>query len=455
MAAQKEIIQIEAASSKAAKLVKLGEKLANSERFHLFSRLYDSYEYQQFAILLVSIVRNRESDDSLILEEFLNRKKTSKKSNVVESWLLQLIEAVVCAFRSRWPESVNLFTEALLTYSDPKTSLSHLFAIVHTQWIRDGLVSASLNSPSTNDLLFGVFNGINRPPTELKYEDNLMATPTLTILRKSDKVMWKRFGGENNRPEEAIYYYIDLANASNSYTSMIALYSSALLWTIHVLKSGKKTRAEFFAYRMLLRKLCMIIYVLADRDAPASRIYAYRIICSAIVIAARLSKPLWSKSDKTLMSQDEIDVLDACINAFHGLSSIMPLVSIPASLSYDVVYTVVMSQKAFNFSLNYLLENDKDILANDLSLISRNSVNYFVFEGRLREWFSKPDDIKEDDEDEDEKDRSGNDDEDKSSEMAENLPIDSGNLPKSISEFYTQESRLICIMKTIYANVSI
>lgn len=341
----------------------------------------------------------------------------------------------------------------MLTYSDPKTSLSHLFAIVHTQWIRDGLVSASLNSPSTNDLLFGVFNGINRPPTELKYDDNLMATPTLTILRKSDKVMWKRFG--NNRPEEAIYYYIDLANASNSYTSMIALYSSALLWTIHVLKSGKKTRAEFFAYRMLLRKLCMIIYVLADRDAPASRIYAYRIICSAIVSAARLTKALGPKSDKTLMSQDETDVLDACINAFLGLSSIMPLVSIPASLSYDVVYTVVMSQKAFNFSLNYLLENDKDILANDLSLISRNSVNYFVFEGRLREWFSKPDDIKEDDEDEDEKDSSGNVDEDKSSEMAENLPIDSGNLPKSISEFYTQESRLICIMKTIYANVSI
>lgn len=79
LAAQKEIIQIEAATNKAAKLVQLGEKLANSERFHLFSRLYDSYEYQQFAVLLVSIVRNREPDDSLILEEFLNGKKHHKK----------------------------------------------------------------------------------------------------------------------------------------------------------------------------------------------------------------------------------------------------------------------------------------------------------------------------------------------------------------------------------------
>ena len=450
--------QNEDASNIAAKAARLKEKLANTDRFRLFSQLYDRYEYKQFALLLVSIVRNREADDFLILDEFLNRNKeksaernsTSGKLSVVELWLLRLIEAVVCAFRSRWPQSSKLFTEALLTYSDSTSSLAPLFSIVHTPWIRDGLVAASLLSPSDDNrdhLLFGILNDQidenRRPPIDLKYENNLMETPILTIMRRSDKVMWKCFA---NKPNEAIFYYIDLANQADSLRSVIALYSCAVLWTIHVLNCWTKTRAEFYAYRILLRKLCVILYVLGDRSAPASRIYAFRIICSALVSAARITKTSWQNGN-ALMSQDEVDILDMCINEILDLSSIMPLISVSASLSYDVVYTSLICQKAFNFCLSYLLEDNTDMLNSNLSLISRNYVHYFVFEGRLRGWFSKDDDNKESD---DEKK------EDNVIHTNENIvPIELRHLPKTISEFYIQESRLICISKTIQSYVSI
>ena len=114
-------------------------------------------------------------------------------------------------------------------------------------------------------------------------------------------------------------------------------------------------------------------------------------ICSAIVSAARLAKA--SPSDVTLISKDEIEILDLCINTILGLSSIMPLIAVPVGLSIDTVYKVVVSQKAFNFSLNYLIENDTN---SNISLISRDSLHYFAFEGRLKEWFSKEDDIKDD-----------------------------------------------------------
>lgn len=458
MATQKDIVQIEATLSQEAKTAKFREELANTDRFHLFSKLYTHYDYQQFALLLVSLVGNRDADnDSLILDEFLkiNKSKSSQQNNM-QVWLLRLIEAVVCAFQSRWQESVCLFTEALLTFSDSTASLPHLFSIIHTPWIRDGLVSVLLISPTNstkNHLLFDCLNDQieqNSPPTELKYEKNLIATPTLAMMRKSDKVMWKRF---SKKPEEAIYYYIDLAHAANSFTGMISLYSCAVLWTIHVLNCPGITRAEFNAYRKLLLKLCMIIYISADRDVPVSRIQAYRMICSAIVSAARLAKA--SPSDVTVMSKDEIEILDSCTNAILGLVSIMPLIAVPVGLSIDTVYKVVVIQKAFNFSLNYLIENDTK---SDISLISRDSLHYYEFEGRLKEWFSKEDDIKDDqdmgeDENVDENNSEIDIDE---SDLNEIEQIEySEHLPTTISEFYTQESRLNCILKTIDSNVSL
>lgn len=452
LATQKDIVQTEAALSQEVKAARLREKLANTERFHLFSKLYTSYEYQQFALLLVSLVRNIDADDSLILDEFLKiNKSKSSQQNIIQLWLLRLIESVVCAFQSRWQESVSLLTEALVKFSDSTASLPHLFSIVHTPWIRDGLVSASLISPiltnlTKNHFLFDCLNDQieqNRPPTELKYEKNLTATPTLAMMRKSDKVMWKRF---SKKPEEAIYYYIDLAHAANSFTGMISLYSCAVLWTIHVLNCPEITRAAFNAYRKLLRKLCMIIYISADRDIPASRSQAYRLICSAIVSAARLAKA--SPSDVTLISKDEIEILESCINANLGLISIMPLIAVPVGLSLDTVYNVVVGQKAFNYSLNYLIENDTK---SDISLISRDSLHYFAFEGRLKEWFSKEDDIKDN---QDMEEDSETDIDETDLDEIEQIEY-SEHLPTTISEFYTQESRLDCILKTIDYNVSL
>ena len=302
-------------------------KTKNEHFFSLCMMQFKNYQYQTLLDFFKHACVSQNGTQLFTIELFMNEVSTdSASTNPKTEFLLHIGQGLVHLFNNKPYEANCEFKKALCNADN--TEMEYLLELISTNWTRELLIhrvfeelsSYSFDYSSHNDTLI-LGKSLFSLPNEPKYNNRLRTRPDLSMLKKSDKVMYKTF---NSNPLEAVLYYIDLGLASSSMNCMISCFISALHWNIFLLETTK-TRIKFLAGRKVLKMIVLLIYELISKfSTPSVQLEAYKVIFSSLERSARLALSkfgLKNTSDKI-----ELEIIRTCMCQLLDLAIINPVI---------------------------------------------------------------------------------------------------------------------------------
>ncbi|UJR17644.1 hypothetical protein I4U23_004540 [Adineta vaga] len=315
-----------------------------------------------------------------ILCEYFNERTIANASDEFRA-KMWLITGIRDKLQNQYVNAVGCFQKALACYPSDETNTALVLLLQDAEFTATLLVELLLSLNEMNlDTLAGFGCDIEPPPTTFIKDNCLRASANSTFIRRYERAVLEQRNGSSLRTALS---YIDMCNAIHDPTMIV---SNLLLAGIHfynLLLRPRTSPAFVYAYRQSIEQLCQsAFYYGIHYLSPPIQIYAYRLMITLLCRANSVLRTVSRSSASNQIIQEEIiskqssGFILRLFNRTIHLSEVSPLMNIPISLSYDVLYHELISE---------------DFLIDYLNAMSKNQVQsiyyqYYVLEGMWVGW---------------------------------------------------------------------
>lgn len=358
-------------------------------RFKLMQVLFDNC---QFLNLIESIIDHFPCSalDTLALEQFINinipDQASLQQRPIHQQCCLYILRGFRHLLGNTFFDAVVDFSQALLIFPEETLCVIPISKVLCKPVVRDSLchqilnqVSSLLRNPggiprSDTNWLFG--SPIKFPDVPVNFQGKLNSTPTLNVLRKSDKSIFKHL---LSKPAEAAFAYLDLSMAANSLYSTIGCWMSSAHFWVHAIENlPDSQRKQAYVYKKAMLQCLLISFEISRTSGPYLVISVCRSINSLILTSSDLFQRKFNRSNTC--SEEEATLLAMCASTIANSCAAFPLFVFPNRLflSFDTVYSLVISREIYCS----LLKNSLEI--GESQALPIKNLKYLIFEGTLR-----------------------------------------------------------------------
>lgn len=319
-----------------------------------------------------------------VLEEILRQcfnEQTLSNTQAEFQAKMHLIIGVRNLLQNQYVNAVGSFHSALTCHPSPDTRTALLLFLQDTQFTRALLSELIFDLGEMKIEKLGVFGcDIEPPPTVFSKETHLKQSDTSTFIRRYERAILKQ---RNISSKRMALSYIDMCDGTHDPTLIV---SNLLLAAIHFYNELLKQRQHpelVYAYRQSIEKLCSHAYHLTiGYLSPPVQQYAYRLMVTLLCRAISVFREVTRLSDNNRLIQDKIisrrcvGLLSRLLSRTIHLTNVSPLMNIPVSLTYDIIYLEIINEK---FLVEYL-----DIMSQKEA--ESALYHYYILEGIWRGW---------------------------------------------------------------------
>ncbi|CAF3827830.1 unnamed protein product [Rotaria sp. Silwood1] len=303
---------------------------------------------------------------------------------------LYLIECMIARLENRNIEAVGKLNEAIAAYPVEDTTTAILTIMIDPSF-HLAILKDLLNFVETLPIISEAnsFASLVPPPPALFSAENLLKmNPNLRLLRKYERAILKRL---NTDPLQSAFSYIDLCQAVHDPTCIVSNWTLACLYFYDLLSRtnsimGKE--AEVYAYRNVINELVSQAFLFSRVYLPPyMQIYIFRLLLPVVLQTAQIFRSSIARSHSIISScriihemvlpERENQLIYQLLNFTIHLTKVSPLIQLPTSLSFDILYREAVGQQFLVRFLEVMIEQDIE---------QSHLYEYYLFEGIWQGW---------------------------------------------------------------------
>ncbi|CAF3435002.1 unnamed protein product, partial [Rotaria sp. Silwood2] len=328
-------------------------------------------------------VRNADILKKIHLEYFANRDISCTLNEYRAK--MYIFECMISKLENHYLEATSKLNEAIVVFPSNEI-IKAVTLIMNDLSFRQAILKDLLSDVellSLNDV-----TTVSQPSMSFVNENFLSINTNLLLIRKYERGILKYL---KNDPLQSAFSYIDMCQAVHDATCIVSNWTLACLYFFKLLMKSHfimDNKAEVYAYRNLINELACQIYLFSSTYlSPHMQIYVFRLILPVLIQTAQIfrlsinslckANQIFRKNLQLILSEEQTEIINRLLISTINLSKVSPLIQIPVSMSYDILYRELVGGDFLVCFLENMIESNTT---------QRYLYEYYLFEGIWKGW---------------------------------------------------------------------